>query len=180
MIRKKVFSHAFFAAVIASSLLLVGCSQGPAVIGSEAVLVPMTAELQLAAKTQKKADQEKIYLRAHDFIVQQFEQHAEKIVVTANTTVGKRIQGKLKRNLGKYQQWIDYKFEHKPHSDEDLFIIANRTEVIIPPCEALGQYNIWDQQDGCFTERARSKQLATPSTLMPVESEMTIEQRESQ
>ncbi|MGF1787949.1 hypothetical protein L4D00_19325 [Photobacterium swingsii] len=180
MIIKKMPNSIFIIAAVVSSFLLAGCSQGPSVEGSEAVLVPMNAQLQLAVKTKKKTDQDKVYLRAHDFIVQQFEQHAEQLVITANTKAGQRIQSQLKSNLGKYQQWIEYKFENKPRSNEDLVIIAKRTEVVIPPCHALGQYNLWDQQDGCFTERARNKQLATPSTLIPVASEMTIDQRESQ
>ncbi|MGF1691806.1 hypothetical protein [Photobacterium kagoshimensis] len=161
-----------------STLLLSGCSQGPAMTGTEAVLVPTTAELKLSVKTNKSVDKDKLYQRAYDFIVQQFEHNAERIVVTANTRTGKQTQAKLKQTLGQYQQWVDYKFESKPRSAVDLYIKANKTQVVIPPCQPLGQYNAWEQQDGCFSERARNKQLATPSTLMPVASEMTIEQRE--
>ncbi|OAN13662.1 hypothetical protein A3K86_13890 [Photobacterium jeanii] len=161
------------------ALLLVGCSQGPAVTGTEAALVPTSAELKLAVKTKKNSDKDKLYQRASDFIVQQFEQDAERIVVTANTKAGKQVQAKLKRNLGKYQQWIEYRVENKPRASVDLFVKSNKTQVIIPPCAPLGQYNVWEQQDGCFSERARNKQLATPSTLLPVVSEMAIEQREN-
>ncbi|OZS44267.1 hypothetical protein [Photobacterium sanguinicancri] len=178
MIITKSTKQTLLVSIVLSLTLLSGCSQGPAVVGTEAVLVPLSTELKIGAKTNRAADQNKVYLRARDFVITQFDQGAEKVVITAVTKKGKQLQAKMKRNLGKYQQWIDYKIEVKPHSSTDLFLVANRTQVLIPPCQPLGQYNAWDQQDGCFSERARNKQLATPSTLMPVVSEMTIEQRE--
>ncbi len=178
MIKTKSIRQTLLASIGLSIMLLTGCSQGPSVVGTEAVLVPLSAELKLGAKTNKASDQNKVYLRARDFVVAQFEQGAEKIVITAMTKKGQQLQAKMKRNLGKYQQWIDYKVEVKPYSSTDLFLVSNRTQVLIPPCQPLGQYNAWEQQDGCFSERARNKQLATPSTLMPVVSEMSIEQRE--
>ncbi|USD67757.1 hypothetical protein [Vibrio sp. SCSIO 43136] len=160
--------------VILSVLLSVtGCTNQP-VTGTEAVLVPVTTELKLGYKSQKSTEKKKLDKKAAEFIVAQMHSHAEKIYVTANTKQGQQLQAKLKQALGEYAPWIEYKTELKARATSDLVIRSERTQVIMPPCEALGAYNTWSMQDGCFVDRARNKSLATPSTLKPVVSELSI------
>ncbi|NOH21843.1 hypothetical protein [Vibrio europaeus] len=155
------------------SISLTGCSSQP-VTGTEAVLVPVKTELKLGYKSNQGSQTQKVNDKARDFIVTQFEANAEQIEVIAYSAKGQQLQAKLQSQLGKYRPWMSYKTERKTNSVHDVLIRAKRTQVIMPPCQALGSHNAWTMQDDCFVGRARNKSLATPSTLKPVVSELSI------
>ncbi len=155
------------------SITLTGCSSQP-VAGTEAVLVPVKTELKLGYKSNQVSQTQKVNDKARDFIVTQFKANAEQIEVIAYSAKGQQLQAKLQSQLGKYRPWMSYKTERKTNSLHDVLIRAKRTQVIMPPCQALGSHNAWTMQDGCFVDRARNKSLATPSTLKPVVSELSI------
>ncbi|WP_414932787.1 hypothetical protein [Vibrio europaeus] len=156
-----------------SCVLLTGCSNQP-LAGTEAVLVPVKTELKLGYKSNQASQTQKVNDKARDFIVTQFEANAEQIEVIAYSAKGQQLQAKLQSQLGKYRPWMSYKTERKTNPLHDVLIRAKRTQVIMPPCQALGSHNAWTMQDGCFVDRARNKSLATPSTLKPVVSELSI------
>jgi|GEM_PF-1760780 len=165
-------------ALLAASLtLLAGCSGQP-VTGTEAVLVPVKTELKLGYKSHKASEKNKLQQKARDFVVKQFEQNAERIVIVSHSKAGGQLQAKLKRDLGKYQQWVEYQQQPKAKATNDIVLTAYRTQVIMPPCPPLSSANDWTMQDGCFVDRARQKSLATPSTLKPVVSELSIYDQE--
>ena len=155
------------------SITLTGCSSQP-VAGTEAVLVPVKTELKLGYKSNQVSQTQKVNDKARDFIVTQFKANAEQIEVIAYSAKGQQLQAKLQSQLGKYRPWMSYKTERKTNSLHDVLIRAKRSQVIKPPCQALGSHNAWTMQDGCFVDRARNKSLATPSTLKPVVSELSI------
>ncbi|SON51889.1 hypothetical protein [Vibrio tapetis] len=162
---------------LAAITLLAGCSGKP-ITGTEAVLVPVKAELKLGYKSTKQVEKNKLEQKARDFVVSQFEQDAERIVIVAHTKAGKQLQAKLKSDLGKYQQWIEYQQQDNGKATSDIVLTSHRTQVIMPPCPQLSSSNTWSMQDGCFVDRARQKSLATPSTLTPVVSELSIYDQE--
>jgi len=171
-----MIKHSFKAVCLSLSLatvLLAGCSNQP-VTGTEAVLVPVKTELKLGYKSNQTSDAQKLNNKARDFIVGQFAADAEQIEVVAYSAKGQQLQAKLQSQLGKYRPWMSYKIERKTNSLHDVLIRAKRTQVIMPPCQALGSHNAWSMQDGCFVDRARNKSLATPSTLKPAVSELSI------
>lgn len=171
MIKSNIKALCF--AITLAGVTLTGCSSQP-ITGTEAVLVPVKTELKLGYKAKIATAKQKLDRKAHDFIVNQFESGAEQVTVIAYSPKGQQLQKTLQSQLGKYRPWIRYQTEQKVNNNNDLLIRAERTQVIMPPCQSLGSYNAWSMQDGCFVERARNKSLATPTTLKPVVSELSL------